>query len=156
MTHSELVEIGYKWVLNKCAFAFKELVTIGHFGEAPDVIGFRDDGSFLLEAKATINDYYSDKKKKFRKFPEYGMGDWRFYIVPKGLITIDQLPEMWGLIEVNNKGKARMSYNPFGKGNIYSNWKRNPKYEKSEIIMMKSALRRLHLRNRIDEIYIKP
>jgi hypothetical protein len=153
MTHTELIEIGYKWLMNRCSFAFKDFVTAGGFGEVPDVIGFNNSGSFLIEAKTSRSDFLADKKKKFREFPEYGMGDWRFFIAPKSLIKIDELPDMWGLIEVNEKGKARCVYNPFGKGNIYSRWKRNAKYEKSEIVMFKSALRRLQEKGLLDNIY---
>ena len=152
-THSELVEAGYKWCLSRCGFAFKELVTLNGSGEVPDVIGFKDDGTFLLEAKTSRSDFSSDKKKRFREHPERGMGDWRFYICPKGMVNISELPELWGLIEVNEKGKARTTYNPFGKGNIYSRWTRQPKNHIAERAMMFSALRRLHLRKRIDEIY---
>ena len=151
MTHSELIEIGYKWLLSKCSFAIKELVT--HTQEQPDVIGFNANGSFLLEAKASRSDFLSDKKKPFRIIPSEGMGDWRFFIAPKGLIKVDELPELWGLIEVNEKGKAICVFNPFGKGNIYSNWKRHEKCEACERIIMFSALRRLQANKMIETIY---
>ena len=150
-SHNDLVEIGYKWCLAKCAFAFKELVTLA--GEIPDVIGFNSSGSFLLEAKVSRSDFLTDKKKFHRINPEHGMGDWRFYIAPKKLINIDELPDMWGLIEVNGKGRARTVYNPFGKGNVYCHWKRNPKHSVYERGIMYSALRRLQQKKLIDEIY---
>lgn len=44
MTHSELVEIGYKWLLSKCAFAIKELVThTVDSGESDHVIPVESD-----------------------------------------------------------------------------------------------------------------
>lgn len=153
MTHRELIEIGYKWLMKRCSFAFKELVSAGGYGECPDVIGFNSLGSFLLEAKISRSDFLKDKKKIFRIEPEKGMGDWRFFICPKGLIKKDELPNMWGLIEVNEKGKALTTYNPFGKGNIYSLWKRNKKFELAEISMMKSALRRIEEKKLMDNIY---
>lgn len=151
MTHSELVTIGYKWVLGKCGFAFKELKT--NHDEIPDVLGFNSQGTFLLEAKVSKSDFLADRKKSFRIFSEKGIGDWRFFIVPKGLIKKEELPEDWGLIEVNEKGKCVTVYNPFGKGNIYSKWERCNKNFDAEYQFMYSALRRLHLRNRIEEIY---
>lgn len=154
LTHKKLIEIGYKWTLNKCGFAFKEL-TVAH-DEVPDVLGFNSLGTFLLEAKVSRADFLADKKKVFRVFSEKGIGDWRFFIVPKGLIKIEELPPNWGLIEVSEKGKATCIFNPFGKGNIYSLWKRCDKNLMAEYKFMYSALRRLHLRNRIDEIYILP
>ena len=152
-THKELVEIGYKWALSKCSFAIKDLVT--HNSETPDVIGFNSNGSFVIEAKASKNDFLVDKKKPFRIKPEEGMGDWRFFIAPEGMIKISELPELWGLIEVNEKGKAICIYNPFGKGNIYSNWKRNNKCEGCEKMVMFSVLRRLQKNKMIETIYEK-
>lgn len=156
MTHSDLVEIGYRWVISRCSFAFKELKTINY--EIPDVIGFRDDGSFVLEAKTSRSDFLCDKNKPFRIKPAQGMGDWRFYIAPAGLISIAELPPMWGLIEVNEKRKAACVHNPFThlpNSNIYSLWKRNPKSQEAERDVMRSALRRLHLKGVIPLIYEK-
>ena len=150
-THRELVEIGYKWVIKKCGFAFKEL-TVAH-DEIPDVLGFNSNGSFLLEAKVSRADFLADRKKSFRIFSEKGIGDWRFFIVPKGMVKIEELPKNWGLIEVSEKGKATCIFNPFGGGNIYSTWKRCEKSATAEYQFLYSALRRLHLRGRIDEIY---
>ena len=150
-THREIVEIGYQWVIKKCGFAFKEL-TVAH-DEIPDVLGFNSSGTFLLEAKVSRADFLADKKKHFRILSEKGVGDWRFFIVPKGIVKIEELPQNWGLIEVSEKGKAICVYNPFGCGNIYSNWKRCEKSATAEYRFLYSALRRLHLRGRIDEIY---
>ncbi|MCP1996641.1 hypothetical protein [Flavobacterium sp. HSC-61S13] len=153
LTHSEIIEIGYKWLFSKCSFAVKDLVT--HNQETPDIIGWNAEGSFLLEAKVSRSDFLADKKKPFRLNPETGMGDWRFFIAPKGLIRVEELPDMWGLIEVNEKRKATMVHNPFGKGNIYCTWHKHEKCNGSEVIIMKSVLRRLHQKGLINEIYKK-
>lgn len=149
MTHNELVEIGYKWINKRCGFGFKELKTIND--EIPDVIGFISGYSFLLEAKVSRSDFLSDKKKKFRQDPSLGMGNFRFFITPKGLIKIEDLPEMWGLIEVNDKLKARIVHNPFGKGNVYSNWKSFDKNIIAENKVMYSVLRRLEIQGLIEK-----
>lgn len=156
MTHSDLVEIGYRWVMSRCSFAFKELKTLNE--EIPDVIGFRDDGTFVLEAKVSRADFLCDWKKPFRVNPIKGMGDWRFYIAPEGMIQVSELPFIWGLIEVNPKGKVTCIYNPFTKiptSNIYSNWIRSPKNRLNEEVVMRSALRRLQLKRVVDLIYEK-
>lgn len=158
MTHSDLVEIGYRWVMARCSFAFTELKTVNGSGEIPDVIGFREEGSFLLEAKVSRSDFLSDIKKYCRVHSSKGMGDWRFFIAPAGLIQVAELPPLWGLIEVSPKGKTRCVWNPFTdrpKGNIYSNWHRHPKNEKAELSMLKSALRRLQNKGVIRMIYEK-
>lgn len=153
MTHNDLVEIGYKWCLSRCAFAFKELVTMN--SETPDVLGFNSSGTFLLEAKCSRSDFLADKKKHFRQFPFQGVGDWRFFICEKGLISVDELPSFWGLIEVNKKGKCKVVHNPFGKGNIYSSWEGFEKNEKAERAIMFSALRRMESKKLLENIYIK-
>lgn len=151
MTHTELVEIAYKWAMKRCGFVFKELVTINQ--EQPDMIGFVQDYTFLIECKVSRADFFADSKKPFRKYRETGMGDFRFFCCPKGLIKIEELPRWWGLVEVNEKGTARVKHNPFGKGSIYSKWLRLEKNDLAERRMMYSALRWLELRGRIEEIY---
>lgn len=68
--------------------------------ERPDAIGWLDGLSFLVEVKTSRADFLSDKKKPFRQ--SRGMGDWRFYMCPEGLIKPEELPEGWGLIWVKN------------------------------------------------------
>ena len=151
ITHDDLVNIGYKWVMKHCGVAFKELKAAHN--EIPDVLGFNSSGSFLLEAKTSRADYFLDKKKNFRQFSGKGVGDWRFFIIPEGLIRIEELPENWGLIEVNLQKKIANTYNPFGKGNIYSSWKKCDKSLEAEMTFMYSALRRLQNLGKINEIY---
>lgn len=107
MTHKEGVEIAYRWVLKNggVGFAFKELKSISD--EIPDVIGFDSWQSILIEVKVSRSDFLSDKKKPHRA---KGMGNWRFYLCPKGMIRKEELPEKWGLIYVDGKGKARIEY----------------------------------------------
>lgn len=151
-THKQLVDIGYKWIMKRCGVAFRELKSLNY--EIPDVIGFTSGESFLIECKANRADYLNDKSKFFRIHPEQGMGKFRFYLCPTGLISINELPDNWGLIYVNS-GKAKCVHNPYGGGNIYSNWGYHKRNKDAEMRLMYSALRRLHIRGRIDEIYEK-
>ena len=156
LTHKQLVEIAYRWVLSNtsCGFAFKELNTIA--GETPDVIGFGSWGhSVLVECKASRSDFLSDKNKPFRKVPDRGMGSQRFYCCPSGMIKVSELPTSWGLIYVNDKGKAKRQHSPY-KGNIGERNKPMKKNDMAEYSILYSALRRLQLRGLIDEIYTQP
>jgi hypothetical protein len=157
-SHAKLVDLAYKWVLKKtqCGMAFKEFYTAACNGEYPDVIGFAGWGySVLVEAKASRADFLRDKKKMFRKNPEQGMGLYRFYICPTGLIRVEDLPEKWGLLYVNEKGRVIVVHNPYSPngGNIWANGcERNIRAEHG---MMYSALRRLHIKGHLDSIYDK-
>lgn len=149
-THKQLIDVGYNWVLKSgsCGVAFKELNTLTS-SEYPDVIGFGSWGhSVLLEIKVSRSDFQADKKKAFRKNPQLGMGSQRFYVVPKNLITIEELPVGWGLIYVDDDLKPRCVHNPFKAGK--NTFQKNIIAEHG---LMYSALRRLHLRNLIPEIY---
>lgn len=153
--HKKLVDSAYNWILknSSCGVAFKELNASTSNGECPDVIGFGAWGhSVLIECKASRSDFHADKKKKFRKNPTMGMGTQRFYCCPTGLLKTSDLPEGWGLIYVNEKFKARCFYSPY-KGNIGERSRGFEKNILAEHGLMYSALRRLHIRGRIDEIY---
>lgn len=96
MTHKELVERGLRWLEGRCTFALAEIVTIA--GEAPDGYGWGAEGSILIECKASRSDFLADAKKHFRRRPENGMGNCRYYLCTPGLISAEELPESWGLL----------------------------------------------------------
>lgn len=48
--------------------------------------------TILLEAKISRSDFMKDKSKDFRNNPGLGVGLLRYYITPKGLLTLDDLP----------------------------------------------------------------
>lgn len=155
-THLDLVNIGYKWVLANagCGVAFKEFKASTSNSEIPDVIGFGSWGhSVLIECKISRSDFFKDKGKKFRSCCQKGMGSHRFILCPTNLILRNEIPEGWGLIYVDDKGRAKIKYNPYG-GNVNRLRSGMVKNIVAEHGMLYSALRRLHLRGRIDEIYI--
>lgn len=160
-THDQLVQKAKTWLLNAggCGFALCELAT-AYSPETPGAIGFRSgDKSILIECKATRSDFLADRKKMFRKIPELGMGAFRFFLAPQGLIQQEELPEKWGLIEVKRTGRAIKTVGP--RGNIWdgqSQWafsyaERNVQ---AEFGLLASALRRVHLRGDLQKIYELP
>lgn len=159
MTHDELVMSAFRWVKKngECGVVFRELGCIA--GEIPDVIGFGcDDHSVLVECKASRADFLSDKNKPFRREPERGMGKFRLYCTPRGMIGQHELPPKWGLLEVGKGGKAIATKNTirldflayFGDGERQY----HARNEYAERAILYSALRRLEIRRRIEEIYI--
>lgn len=159
-THKDLIPIAYKWVLKRasCGVAFRELNTHASNGEYPDVLGFGAWGhSVLIEVKVSRSDFLADRKKIFRIHPERGMGRYRFYMCPAGLIKPEELPAGWGLIYVSDTGKAKCEINPYCRsvtGNIWSEGFENRNLL-SEHGFMFSALRRLHIKAHIESIYDK-
>lgn len=104
MTHKQAVQRMALWLRNtkRCGVVMAELTTM--VSETPDVIGFHGHGnSILIECKVSRSDFLSDKQKVFRKIAEAGMGDLRYYAAPPGIITVDDIPISWGLIEIGDR-----------------------------------------------------
>jgi len=139
LTHSDLVRLGAKWLSKRCSVVVTELTSSAM--EEPDVIGFTSYNSWLLECKATRSDFLSDKKKFQRHYSDKGMGNFRYYFTPAGLIKPDELPNDWGLIETD--GKKYFPILGFNKdGNI--NKTHFPfKNHQAEIGLLVSVLRRV-------------
>ena len=102
-THAALVLRAARWLKNnqRCGVVLVEPQSFQ--AEIPDAIGWVRQSSFLIECKATRADFLSDAKKTFRRRPERGMGEFRYYMTPVGLIDKSELPDRWGLIEVHGR-----------------------------------------------------
>jgi hypothetical protein len=118
-THSQLVEIGRKWLLKPwrnasapegghgaCSVVITDMTSAAW--ETPDVFGWHGGFSVLLECKASRADFLADRKKYHRVHPEMGLGCQRYYVAPRGLISKDELPDKWGLVEIGDKGNTRV------------------------------------------------
>lgn len=111
--HRELCEIGAKFLKRPasgnghgCHYAIIEPAC---YGENPDVFGVRhgtgwDAGTIVIEVKVGRGDFLKDKEKPHRANPETGLGRWRYYLCPTGLIQPHEVPEKWGLIYANSRG----------------------------------------------------
>lgn len=101
MTHKQLVERATNWIRHNknCNVVARELRTANT--EHPDVIGFYGNGgSVLVECKVSRSDFLADREKIFRHYEDAGMGDFRYFAAPVGLIKLDEVPAGWGLMEV--------------------------------------------------------
>jgi len=99
MTHQELTKYAVKWLQGHgYSVALAELRNIS--GEEPDALGLSSGDSCLIECKTSRADFLADKKKWHRRNPKFGMGTWRYMLCPKGLLSPDEMPEGWGLLEV--------------------------------------------------------
>lgn len=105
MTHAELVRRAAVWLRNHGAVVTSTEVVAWCCAESPDVIGWGYDGiSYVIECKATRSDFMADKTKPHRDGKVCGLGNYRYYAAPAGLIDRDELPEGWGLIEASGGG----------------------------------------------------
>ena len=110
ITHSELVDIGAIWLNKKASnikyrapFVVKEFVCAG-VNEIPDVFGLRPGGRHVvIEVKTSRADFLKDFKKRSRLPRINKLGNFRFYLAPKDLIKVWDLPEPWGLLEWDGK-----------------------------------------------------
>lgn len=137
MTHAELVEKGRAWLAKKCPVVLSELVSAA--GETPDVIGFEGRvvesgyGSHLIECKTSRTDFRADANKYWRLYPENGMGDYRYYLTVQGLLSMGELPDKWGLLEITKGGRIKIVVVPM----------RQEANKRREIALLVSTMRRI-------------
>ena len=125
-THAQLVERARKWLLKStpsrgaCSVVLTEIGTWGT-EEIPDAIGWWGAGSYLVECKATVEDWRADAKKNVRGSPWKGVGMFRYYLVPEAIANQGNVPDGWGLlvavrrtaVEVVKEARPQME-NPYG------------------------------------------
>lgn len=103
--HEELIARARRWLENslRCRFVLTNAFTSG---EIPDAIGWAYGVSHLLECKTSVNDFYADRRKPWRR--SRGLGLYRWYMTPPGLLQPQRLPALWGLLEVHAKCVRRV------------------------------------------------
>lgn len=153
MTHDELISRGEGWLRRQhCKVILRDGFRANPTtGEQPDVIGWRDHASILIECKATRTDFLSDKRKTFRRDPSLGMGDWRFYLCPPKVIDVGDLPEGWGLLWAYPNLIRTVLGVP-----RYNNWTSDRPFVANracENQMLVTALRRVVIRGHFDDVY---
>jgi hypothetical protein len=108
MTHDKLVMRAVAWLRSYgCGVVLSEQSCVS--GETPDAIGWkRASHSVIVECKVSRADFLADREKPFRRKPEIGMGCERYYLAPPALLTPDELPAGWGLLELRGREVQRV------------------------------------------------
>lgn len=116
-SHKKLQEIAISWLKRPqsgrgpgCQVALQEVGGL-YGGERADAWGYRwgwGGGSIVVEVKVSRSDFLVDTKKPHRNGEVLGMGTWRYYMCPEGIITLDDLPHGWGLLWVNSRGHVKL------------------------------------------------
>lgn len=147
-THEQLVEVAARWLRKSrgCSVVLAELVSA--LPEIPDAIGWRcSDWSILIECKTSRADFRKDAKKLFRTGDTsslnpseagyfVGVGQERYYLAPKGMLSYTELPTGWGLLEWDGK-RVRVI---FQSGDIQQI--RDRARSAAEVVLLVSGLRR--------------
>jgi len=134
-THKEACARAARWLQNTigCAVVMTERTT--RVSETPDAVGWKSDGdSILVECKVSRSDFHADKTKIFRRVEEQGVGRFRYYAAPKGILELEDMPEGWGLLEITEH-QVRVRKIAAGKS----------ANKNAEVSMLVSAIRRLEL-----------
>lgn len=131
VTHAELIAQSAKWLERQgCAVVITDM-SHGQ-SETPDAVGWKGTHSILVECKASRADFLADKAKPFRRMPETGMGDSRYFCAMRGLIRADELPPKWGLLEWDGRRMRVVVKSEYHAGD-----------GRSEISVLLSAIRRI-------------
>ena len=140
VSHDDLVAIGCRWLRNSigCGVVVTELVSYAN--ETADVLGWKESTSILIECKTSLSDFRADAKKPFRQRPDSGVGEHRFFLTPRGLLSDVELPEGWGLLEWDGR-QVRRSRAVF-KGNVVPSAVFDPN-RRAETTILCSIARRL-------------
>lgn len=94
--HNRLTALAARWLKrNGFGVVATELNCLGS-REQPDAIGFRSRSSAIIEVKVSRDDFRADLAKPERRVG--GLGLYRFYLCPAGMIEPNELPERWGLL----------------------------------------------------------
>lgn len=135
VTHDSLSELACRWLKRPhsargpgCHLA---LIEVGGMfgGERADAWGYRwgfDGGSVLVEVKVSRSDFLADAKKPHRNGEVAGMGRYRYYLCPEGIIQPDDLPERWGLLWVNTRGHIKIKA---GHAVLLQDWRNRDQFE---------------------------
>lgn len=109
ITHATLVKAGRLWLLNqRYRIVAIELAT--SIGETPDVIGWKNQESCVIECKTSRADFFADQKKLHRR-SGMGVGERRWYLTPAHmLLPMGEIPEGWGLLEYHKSQHTKGYY----------------------------------------------
>lgn len=111
MTHADLIERAEQWLAGtrRCTVV---LSNVGFQSEIVDAMGWVSRWSILVECKISVSDFHADKHKKCRQEGYLGIGQERYYLTPPGLLSVEQIPVGWGLLEAGKKMWVRKDMRP--------------------------------------------
>ena len=142
LTHRNLCVKAAKYLRNQGVQPYHRnqyaVCELERVGECPDAFGWGNSSTQLIEVKVSRSDFLSDKKKHWRRYSCLGLGRYRSYLCPEGLIKAVDLPKNWGLLYINEKGDITKVVEP----------QAQESHHMEEINLITSILRREGIRPR--------
>lgn len=151
MNHRALCVLAVEWLKRAhskggpgCSIAMHEVS--GHVStEIVDAIGFRSrrpggHGSTVVEVKVTRSDFLADRQKRHRACPDDGMGAFRYYMAPEGVIALSDLPAKWGLLEVDKNLRIRVRRGHVLERQLLEEWRFDARNVDAEISLLVAQL----------------
>jgi len=106
-THEQMVALAARWLRRTGHRVVLSDVRTLATTEQPDAIGWRGNGtSSLVECKVSRADFLRDRAKWFRRRREQGMGQMRWFAAPAGMLTRDDVPTRWGVLELHPRARS--------------------------------------------------
>lgn len=109
LTHRNLCIKAAKYLRSKGVHPFHKgqysVCELERVGECPDAFAWGGSSTQLIEVKVSRSDFLSDKRKLWRYHSRSGLGSYRSYLCPEGLIELKDLPRYWGLLYIDKNGK---------------------------------------------------
>lgn len=99
--HHRLTAMGAAWFRKNGFGVVGTELTCSKSRERPDVVAFRSECSAIIEVKVSRSDFRADKSKPERT--SGGLGIYRFFLVPEGLVTPEEIPAKWGLLYAKSR-----------------------------------------------------
>lgn len=125
-SHGDLVRLGSRWVKRQgFPVIATEIAAVGS-REQPDIIGFRSTASVVVEVKVSRADFLADARKPERAPGGMGLGLYRFYLCPEGVLQAEDMPPRWGLRHARGRSIVEIK-RPTGNtwppaGKTYGDW----------------------------------
>lgn len=145
VTHPLLVAraIQYLRTVRACHVVLSEMQC--NWIESPDAIGFSRRFSILVEAKTSRADFARDIQKKARR-PGVGMGAYRYYLVPKGLVRRHECNGFNSELKTDEGWGLLWWHESTGRISVEKPSMRFSVNERAENLFLVSALQRVQLR----------
>lgn len=146
ITHDSLVKRAKRWLENAHGTKFACGVVLAEFNctlpEIPDVIGFSNHRSILIECKVSRADFKADKYKPHRHHVR-GIGNHRYFLTLPDVACAEDIADGWGLLYATDKKIIEIKE---------SDYFSEDSVKAGEWSILYSVVRRLNLRGLLKDI----